>query len=183
MSEQHHVSATEGEPAKIARELMTEGAEGEESERRDHRERYDPKTSLSFAELMELWHYQHGVAMHKERLYVPSSLAILIGTILGWKDVTATVVFLGAIASVGLYAQLVLIMEDFAARQDRFFNEMKKRRPDILQVMFDRSSMDLGPEAVFHGPPTVQRKLRLPFLITLSGVWVTLFLLKAGVFA
>src|SRR3954468_17962139 len=183
MSEPRHTSATEGAPAKVARDLVTEGAEDEASDRRQHREQYEPATSLSFAELVELWHYQQGVAMHKERLYVPSSLAILVGTILGWKDVNATVVLLGAIASVGLYVQLILIIEDFARRQDRFFTEMRKRRHDILQVMFGRSSVATGPEAVFRGPPTVQRKLRLPFLVTLSGVWLTLFLLKAGVFA
>ncbi|MEO7085102.1 MAG: hypothetical protein ABI442_03425 [Gemmatimonadaceae bacterium] len=111
-----------------------------------------------------------------------ASHAVLVGTILGWKDLTTTVVALAAVASIGLYWYLMLIMEDFAKRQDRFFTSMQRQRSDILRVMFNESVARLGADQPFVGPPTVQRRLRRPFVGTLVVVWTLLILIKAGAF-
>ena len=167
---------------KIAMEIVRGGAEDGESVAHRLRESGAQTAKLTYAELVELWHHQHNVAMHKERLYAPSSLAVLVGTILGWRDLTTTVVALAAVASIGLHWYLVLIMEDFAARQDRFFTQMQLYRVDILRVMFDESKLRFGAGQQLLGPPTVQRRLRRPFAATLVGVWIFLILIKAGVF-
>jgi hypothetical protein len=143
---------------------------------------YDPTTTLTYAELVELWHHEHTVAMHKERLYVPASLAILVSTILGWKDLSTMVVALGAVASVGLYWYLVLIMEDFAKRQNRFYAQMQKHKSDVIRVMFDESTLEFKADRSLSGSHTVQRKLRRPFVGTLLVLWSLLILIKAGAF-
>jgi hypothetical protein len=156
-------------------------ADNEDQPRRDLPGAYEPATELTFAELVELWHHQHNVAMHKERLYLPSSLAVLVGTVLGWKDLSAVVVSLAAVVSVGLYCYLVLIIEDFGSRQDRFFIEMQRRRRDILHVMFNESKARFGSGSTFVRAPTVQRRLRRPFIATLIAVWIGLILVKLAV--
>jgi hypothetical protein len=181
MADEHH-SPQPHDQVKAAIEAVTEGAEGDEpSSKRGgagHAE-YSRATSLSYAELVELWHHQHNVAMHKERLYVPSSLAVLIGTILGWRDLSAGVVALAGLASIGLQVYLILIMSDFAMRQDRFFTLMREQRSDILRVMFNESLIRFRADQTLVGPPTVQRRVRPLFLGTLILIWMLLVLIKA----
>lgn len=171
--------------AKVATDLIHDGVdtEGDSGSRSAGSAALTARTALTFHELVELWHHQHNVAMHKERLYIPSSIAVLVGTILGWKDLSATVVALGAVASIGLYWYLALIMDDFARRQDRFFAAMCERRSEILRIMFNQSVARFAADDSLVGARTVQRGLRWPFVGTLIAVWLVLIAIKLNIFA
>jgi hypothetical protein len=165
---------------RTAEEIAREASEAsDEHDGKRHFAKHPSESNeLTFSELVELWHHQHNVALHKERLYVPSSLAVLVGTILGWANLSALVVGLAGTVSVGLFWYFTLIIDEFAKRQDRFVSAMEHVRPGVRALIFIPRPSDHGHRAKQGSAPTVQRRLRPIYFAVLAGVWVVLVLVK-----
>jgi hypothetical protein len=153
-------------------------ADSDEGVVADEKNAVDETGSLSFAELVELWHHQDDVASHKERMYVPLSLSIFALAILGWDKTTPVVVFVAGAASSLVHYYHLRLLEYFAERQRRLWLAMEKLKPGFIGLMADDTVQrykDGGGKPLGR---VTQVGMRRPVFTVLVIAWIALFGIK-----
>src|SRR6266511_4110133 len=86
----------------------------------------DSKTDpLDTKDLIDLFKHWDTRVSHQENLFVPLAAAGLPAVAVAWKDITTTVVFVVALASIGLYLFYLLTIHRIGTFQDNIFEELK----------------------------------------------------------
>jgi len=129
----------------------------------------DSKTDpLDTKDLIDLFKHWDTRVSHQENLFVPLAAAGLPAVAVAWKDITTTVVFVVALASIGLYLFYLLTIHRIGTFQDNIFEELKSKDSNFDTIV-RRPKNRLG---VRH-----LRALALPFL---SILWAIMLFAKLG---
>lgn len=130
----------------------------------------DLSESIDRETLLDLFKHFDDIAMSKENLFIPVSLAVVPAVILNWDNMQPQTIIVAAIASLSLYGYLLLVISRYGAIQNNIFGRFRAYYSDFDSLMKYPRGLSIRP-------------LRYYLFFILIQIWILLYAIKAGVYS